>query len=89
MFLNNTVYNNVLIFILPTKTVSEVQECLSSTESGLLSLSKPTVLLRQNLFLTVAVPDTGFGAQENGHTHSYGSHVGFLRLGLTVSKEIH
>ena len=48
-----------------------------------------TVLLRQNLFLTVAVPDTGFEAQENGHTHSYGSHMAFLRLGLTISKEIH
>ena len=48
-----------------------------------------TVLLRQNFFLTVAVPDTGFEAQENGHTHSYGSHMAFLRLGLTISKEIH
>ena len=45
-------YNNVLIFILPTKTVSEMQEFLSFTESGLFFLGKPPVLLVLLLLLS-------------------------------------
>ena len=49
-------YNNVLIFILPTKTVSEVQGCLSFTDSGLFSLGKPPVLLVLLLLLSRVRP---------------------------------